>query len=83
MWQHHRHRRGDSAHPDGELLQHPLFPSAAREPNMVNLPVMTHADMDDCRELVDMMWMPRLEAFRPDDLHQRRLMHTATTCWAK
>ena len=51
------------------FFQHPLFPFSdadAAEPNMVNLPVPAHTKGMDVRELVDMMWMPRLEAFRPE-----------------
>ncbi|MDB5885335.1 MAG: histone deacetylase superfamily [Polaromonas sp.] len=59
---------------DGRILmvsffQHPLFPYSGADtaaPNMVNLPVPAYTTGMEVRELIDMMWMPRLEAFRPE-----------------
>ena len=50
------------------FFQHPLFPNTGadtREPNMVNLPVPAHTKGMDIRELIEIMWIPRLEAFKP------------------
>ena len=51
------------------LFQHPFYPFSGTEdpaPNMLNLPVPAHTRGMDIRELVDMVWIPRLEAFRPE-----------------
>lgn len=49
------------------FYQHPFYPvcehSAA--PNLVNLPVPAYTKGMDIRELIDMSWMPRLEAHKP------------------
>lgn len=72
---HHGNGTADIVRGDGRILmvsffQHPLYPFSgagdAAEPNMVNLPVPAHTRGMDVRELIDMMWMPRLEAFRPE-----------------
>ena len=50
------------------LFQHPFYPFSGDQnpaPNMVNLPVPAYTRGMDIRELVDMVWLPRLEAFRP------------------
>ena len=49
------------------FYQHPFYPpwdhsSAA---NLVNLPVPAYTKGMDIRELVDMMWLPRLDAHKP------------------
>jgi len=51
------------------FFQHPFYPfSGDQEPaaNMLNLPVAAYTKGMDIRELVEMMWMPRLEAFKPE-----------------
>lgn len=51
------------------LFQHPFYPySGADQPasNMLNVPVPAHTRGMDIRELVEMLWMPRLEAFKPE-----------------
>lgn len=51
------------------FFQHPLFPFSGADtaaPNMVNLPVPAYTKGIDIRELIDLMWMPRLEEFRPE-----------------
>ena len=61
--------RGDERVLMVSFFQHPLFPFSGAdtaEPNMVNLPVPAYTKGMDIRELIDMMWMPRLEAFRPE-----------------
>ena len=51
------------------FFQHPFYPySGAEQPagNMLNLPVPAYTKGMDVRELVDLLWMPRLEAFKPE-----------------
>ena len=51
------------------FFQHPFYPySGAEQPagNMLNLPVPAYTKGMDVRELVDQLWMPRLEAFKPE-----------------
>ena len=50
------------------FFQHPLYPYSGAVPkgtNMVNLPIPPYTRGGEVRELIEMMWMPRLEAFRP------------------
>ncbi|RZL41967.1 MAG: histone deacetylase family protein [Variovorax sp.] len=50
------------------IFQHPFYPYTDVEhpaPNMLNLPVPAYTRGMDVRELIEMMWLPRLEAFRP------------------
>ncbi len=50
------------------FFQHPFYPHSGTESpavNMVNLPVPAYTRGMDVRELIEMIWMPRLEAFRP------------------
>lgn len=51
------------------FFQHPFYPfSGDKEPasNMLNIPVSAYTKGMDIRELVEMMWIPRLEAFKPE-----------------
>ena len=51
------------------FFQHPLYPysgAESRAGNMLNLPVPAYTKGMDVRELIEMMWIPRLEAFRPE-----------------
>ena len=51
------------------IFQHPLYPfSGADNPaaNMLNLPVPAYTRGMEVRELIEMMWIPRLEAFKPE-----------------
>ena len=51
------------------FFQHPLYPYSGGVPkgtNMVNLPVPAYTRGGEVRELVEAMWMPRLEAFKPE-----------------
>ena len=60
--------RGDDRILMVSFFQHPLFPNSGadtREPNMVNLPVPAHTKGMDIREFIEIMWIPRLEAFKP------------------
>lgn len=71
---HHGNGTADIVRGDERILmvsffQHPLFPFSGADsvaPNMVNLPVPAYTRGMDVRELIDMMWMPRLEQFRPE-----------------
>jgi acetoin utilization deacetylase AcuC-like enzyme len=50
------------------FFQHPFYPYSGADHqngNMVNLAVPAYTKGMDVRELIDMMWMPRLEAFKP------------------
>ncbi|MEP6588613.1 MAG: histone deacetylase family protein [Polaromonas sp.] len=71
---HHGNGTADIIKGDERILmvsffQHPLFPfsgAQAGESNMVNLPVPAYTKGMEVRELIEMMWMPRLEAFKPE-----------------
>jgi acetoin utilization deacetylase AcuC-like enzyme len=50
------------------IFQHPLYPYSGSVPkgtNMVNVPIPPYTRGAEVREIIDAMWMPRLEAFRP------------------
>jgi acetoin utilization deacetylase AcuC-like enzyme len=50
------------------IFQHPLYPFCGTQPkgtNMVNVPVPPHARGPQVRQLIETMWMPRLDEFRP------------------
>ncbi|NDP65022.1 histone deacetylase family protein [Polaromonas sp.] len=71
---HHGNGTADIIQGDERILmvsffQHPLFPFSGADsdaPNMLNLPVPAHTRGMDIRELIDMMWIPRLEDFKPE-----------------
>jgi acetoin utilization deacetylase AcuC-like enzyme len=51
------------------FYQHPFYPvggSKSNAVNLVNLPVPAHTRGMDVRELIEMAWMHRLEAHRPE-----------------
>lgn len=50
------------------FYQHPFYPAWDHQTadNLVNLPVAAHTRGMDIRELIDMMWLPRLEAHKPE-----------------
>ena len=51
------------------FFQHPFYPYNGTEnpaSNMVNVPVPAYARGMEIRELVETLWMPRLEAHRPE-----------------
>jgi len=51
------------------IFQHPFYPFSGDKdpaPNMVNVPVPAYTKGMDIREIVEMMWIPRLEAFKPE-----------------
>ena len=50
------------------FFQHPLYPGSGAVPmgtNMVNVPIPPYTRGGDVREIIEAMWMPRLEAFEP------------------
>ncbi len=53
------------------FFQHPLYPGTGAVPmgtNMVNVPIPPYTRGMDVREAIEQMWIPRLEAFRPQML---------------
>ena len=53
------------------FFQHPLYPGSGGVPlgtNMINVPVPPYTRGAAIRELIEAMWMPRLEAFAPQML---------------
>ena len=51
------------------IFQHPLYPYSGAVPkgtNMVNVPIPPYTKGGEVREAIEAMWMPRLEAFRPE-----------------
>ena len=51
------------------IFQHPFYPHSGADlpaDNMLNLPVPAYTRGMDVRELIEMMWIPRLEAFKPE-----------------
>ena len=50
------------------IFQHPFYPYSGTEhpaPNMLNVPVPAYTRGMDVREMIEAMWMPRLEEFKP------------------
>ena len=51
------------------IFQHPFYPFSGDKdpaPNMLNVPVPAYTKGMDIREIVEMMWIPRLESFKPE-----------------
>ncbi len=51
------------------IFQHPLYPYNGATPkgeNMVNVPVPAYTKGAEIRALIEAMWMPALEAFKPE-----------------
>ncbi|WP_238945535.1 histone deacetylase family protein [Vandammella animalimorsus] len=51
------------------FFQHPFYPHSgetAKGENMLNVPVPAYTKGMDVREIIDMLWLPRLEAFQPE-----------------
>lgn len=50
------------------IYQHPFYPEWDHRdaPNLVNVPVPAYTRGMDVRDIVDMMWLPRLDAHRPE-----------------
>ncbi len=71
---HHGNGTEDIVAGDDRILmvsfyQHPFYPdggSQSHASNLVNLPVPAYTKGMDIRELIEMMWMPRLESFKPE-----------------
>ena len=50
------------------FFQHPLYPYSGAVPkgtNMINVPIAPYTRGPELRETIDLMWMPRLDEFRP------------------
>jgi len=50
------------------IFQHPFYPHSGTDhpaPNMLNLPIPAYTKGMDVRELIEAVWMPRLEEFKP------------------
>jgi acetoin utilization deacetylase AcuC-like enzyme len=50
------------------FFQHPLYPGSGAVPmgtNMVNVPIPPYTRGAEVREIIEAMWMPRLEEFKP------------------
>jgi acetoin utilization deacetylase AcuC-like enzyme len=59
---------GDQRMLMASIFQHPLYPGSGTEPkgtNMINVPVPPYTRGPEIRHVVETLWMPRLEAFRP------------------
>ncbi len=71
---HHGNGTEDILSGDGRVLmvsffQHPFYPHSGTEnpaSNMVNIPVPAYTKGMEVRELIEMHWVPRLEAFQPE-----------------
>jgi acetoin utilization deacetylase AcuC-like enzyme len=53
------------------FFQHPLYPGNGAVPkgtNMVNVPIPPYTKGMEIREIIDAMWMPRLDDFKPEML---------------
>jgi len=51
------------------IFQHPLYPYSGAVPqgeNMVNVPIPAYTRGAEIREMIEAMWMPALERFRPE-----------------
>ena len=60
---------GDERIMMASFYQHPFYPvggARSNAPNLVNVPVPARTRGMDVREIVEMMWIPRLEAHRPE-----------------
>ncbi len=61
--------RGDERILMLSFFQHPMFPFGGienQDANMVNLPLPAYTKGMAVRELIEMMWLPRLEEFKPE-----------------
>jgi acetoin utilization deacetylase AcuC-like enzyme len=50
------------------IFQHPLYPYSGEQPkgdNMVNVPIPPYTRGGEVREMIEALWMPRLEQFKP------------------
>ena len=51
------------------IFQHPLYPNSGAVPkgeNMVNVPVPPYTRGPEIREMIEAMWLPELERFKPE-----------------
>ena len=70
---HHGNGTEDIVAGDDRILmcsfyQHPFYPACnhSTAANLVNIPVPAYTKGMDIRELIDVMWLPRLDAHRPE-----------------
>jgi acetoin utilization deacetylase AcuC-like enzyme len=59
---------GDSRVLMCSFFQHPFYPFSGADnhaPNMVNVPLPARTKGMEVREVVDLLWLPRLEDFKP------------------
>ena len=71
---HHGNGTEDIVAGDDRILmvsfyQHPFYPdggSQSHAANLVNVPVPAYTKGMDIREIIEMIWIPRLEAFKPE-----------------
>jgi acetoin utilization deacetylase AcuC-like enzyme len=71
---HHGNGTEDIVAGDDRILmvsfyQHPFYPEGGAQKdhgNLVNLPVPAYTKGMDIREMIDMIWVPRLEAHQPE-----------------
>jgi len=62
---------GDDRMLMASIFQHPLYPYSGAVPkgtNMVNVPIPPYTKGMEIREMIEAMWMPRFEAFKPQML---------------
>ncbi len=62
---------GDERMLMASFFQHPLYPYSGAVPkgtNMINVPLPPYARGAQAREAIEAMWLPRLEAFKPQML---------------
>ena len=67
------------------FFQHPFYPEGGalkHDANLVNLPVPAYTKGMDIRELIEMMWIPRLEAHRPELIFISAGFDTREQWWA-
>ena len=63
--------RGDDRILMLSFFQHPFYPHSGtrgQADNMVNIPVAAYTKGAEVRELIDLLWIPRLEEFKPEML---------------
>ena len=73
---HHGNGTEDIVRGDDRILmlsffQHPFYPHSGtrgQAGNMVNVPVAAYTKGAEVRELIDLLWIPRLEEFKPEML---------------
>jgi acetoin utilization deacetylase AcuC-like enzyme len=65
------------------FFQHPLYPHSGAVPkgtNMINVPIPPYTRGMEVREIIEAMWLPRLEAFRPQMLFRSEERRVGKEC---